>query len=77
MLTKANEIITVSEGLAKELRCFHSNLNIYSGCISDVRMHFQENRTEERHLKFFSKNELRLVEIRSIYYLFLASVSEI
>ena len=52
MLTKANEIITVSEGLATELRCFHSNLNIYSGCISDVRMHFQENRTETFNLNY-------------------------
>lgn len=33
MMQKVDEVITVSKGLAGELKKFHPNINIYSGCI--------------------------------------------
>lgn len=52
MLSKVNKIITVSEGLATELKCFHINLSIYSGCISAVGMNIQAIRTETFNLNY-------------------------
>lgn len=35
IIDNVDEIITVSEGLAKELRIYHSRIHIYSGCIAE------------------------------------------
>lgn len=44
IISQATEIITVSEGLAKALRYYHNQINIYSGCISNDRINLPTKR---------------------------------
>jgi hypothetical protein len=84
VLKKGNEIIPtiVTKFLSKDsIQVWYKPIKADSLNLAIANENYNKSytfkKTEERHLKFFSKIELGVVEIRSIYNLFLSPVSEI